>query len=606
MTTERLDFALMAVRLHRACATFEYRIETRRMLQPSRLAGTAISLLLGIVVGCTADSQLMGNGSAIDEVSGEQLEIVEEDVADEPPPASSTRDVRAITALRAEAIGVTGGVLSELGVLSTHRAGFASFSGSYVSSDTSEKISAVWSGPVDSPRMILSSIHHLPGLPATVEFRGVADGDDGLWSPRMALSVASNGSTAVVASLGGSRQTTAVIVVPPDADPYLLAETGMILTVSGMVRTVEAFTDLSHARGGTAFQAETTVNVDSRSSVTLWIERDGELTIVATTVNDPIHDAITFDGCNVFLRGSSNEFRLLDSGSLVFEAALSAPPNAQSDSCISASAIFRYGPDGTFSPVVTVEDPVPGTRGMIFGSADLIDVLADGTAVVSASLYEPSVNPTGGGYINSVWLFSPQGDPSLLLLDGEEILLDDVKSVIGSTPNVDFFDIAANGKTALVTWFSGHVGTVLIGGSARIGQPYADLRVPGASSLTRLADATTVLPDPYPRSAYLGDIRSVAVGRDGSVFFPASVPDTEQLQAFNRSAVFSIDSDGVLTRLIADDDAVRIDDSRRSVFDLLGGPTFGGGLTSPITLFDDGSLLLEGREALLYLGSPGR
>jgi len=466
---------------------------------------------------------------------------------------TSGRLARVLATSRGPVIGVPGGQMGgvqEVVVETTSE--FIAYTGDYQTNvQGGERRNGVWAGSISNPELLFSTGSSLPDLPETVRFQSAAN-----------LRLGRNGSLGMIASLDGSRQSSA-LVTSENGVVDVLVETGNTLQGLSDEKTVSQFTALDKGVISTAFVAET----DQFRNRALWLSTATGIVAVAESRDDAVNNAPRLGNCRVFLpeSNSSTQPEILTSGVLVFPAEVRN--YAFNGPCERGAAVMRYI-DGIYEVVVANRDTVPGAPDSTFSEVSLYGVTDTNDILVVATLLTPTGLSSPDRKL-SYWSYpSNGGTPNLIALEGEEVDLGDMPGLLPGQSFTTYLTVNGSGQVAMRVSFGDSRGPyTLLGGRAHNGQPHAAVTAPGASALAFLANASTPLPAPNVEATFFSEIGLPAVDSVGNVVFAARVRDAE-LSRNVGDGVWQVDPQGALTQLVSPDDTVLVAGTERQLVDL--------------------------------------
>ena len=410
---------------------------------------------------------------------------------------SGSSEPRTLLMTNTPAPGLAGGTIVSVSTIDMSSNGWVAAGAGFRDSDGSA--SAIWRGIGGDLSPVIKSTDSINGLAANSWFQQANEvlilEDSSLWA---------------LVELGGVKSSEeAIIKIDADGNANLIFETGSALVDGG--RDLARFRDLQQ----------------DGENILVWATTGGVLPVYLMAVSqssDPklVLSRDPFDpdnpdnhpqlgNCRVVV-STTNPVKVNDNGGAVAEAALFSDGTG---SACSDRVIVAYS-DENFSVVYTKDDPLPINDGSTVFDYTLLDVTADGDAVVEF-VHQSAADQSD--VADSLWKIERSGNMQLIALSGEEIPGADSSSTIARGFERLNLDFASGNRLLLQT------DDAVLKGAARSDVAYSGFFNPGASQLNRVVGNAETVPGLGDTSSFSA-IENAFLDEQNSVWFVATASDS--------------------------------------------------------------------------------
>ena len=475
---------------------------------------------------------------------------------DTPDISVGTDQPRVLLAIGTQAPGTTDGILSAVNEIVVSDNGIIAFSGQFTVG--SERISAVWYGPIDEPSLLIQSSDGFIDASPSVRFESASN-----------LQLTSNDTLGFFASLSGS-ETRDGYAITTESGVSLLFVPGVTSAVdfAGTTQIADRVTDASLSDAGVALRMRS----DEKEFIAI-LAVDGSTTYIAETVGfietAPSQQRFTGSNCpfEIPSTGGQDLFVYLDNGELILEVSEDTE-RGELDQCGGGLAIVRFS-NGLFTEIIGQSDLLPGSNSSVTS-------LGTGTRIVGSNQAGDIIVRTGTTLVDnerveSLWRFSRSGDADLIAIEGESIQL---STRAGEFENFLPDQISfLSGQFAVTSRVANTSG--LFAGTIRQGQPHENLALPGASALNVIIAEDGLSPSGFSESVFFSGISEPFILTPNNLFFVGTLTDAATSQVVDES-LWRSDFEGGLDRLISVGDDIAVNgEVEQIVQGLFGAQTIG-------------------------------
>ena len=504
--------------------------------------------------GVTESNEEPGSPTADDEDPNESDSTLDNDSSDNSP--VDTDQPRVLLAIGTQAPGTSDGILSAVNEIVVSDNGIIAFSGQFTIG--SERINAVWYGPIDEPSLLIQSSDGFIDAPQSVRFESASN-----------LQLTSNDTLGFFANLSGS-ETRDGYAITTESGVSLLFVPGVTSAVdfAGTIQIADRVTDASLSDAGVALRMRS----DEKEFIAI-LAADGTTTYVAESVGfietAPSQQRFTGSSCpfEIPSTGGQDLFVYLDNGELILEVSEDTE-RGELDQCGGGLAIVRFSND-LFTEVIGQSDLLPGSNSSVTS-------LGTSTRIVGSNQAGDIIVRTGTTLVDnerveSLWRFTRTGSADLIAIEGESIQLTTRAGEFESfLPDQIAFFSDQFAVTSSVANTSG-----LFAGTIRQGQPHENLALPGASALNVIVAEDGLSPSGFSESVFFSGISEPFILAPDNLFFVGTLTDAATSQAIDES-LWRSNFEGELDRLVSVGDNITVNgEVEQIVQGLFGAQTIG-------------------------------